>query len=89
MRYLVVPLLALAACGGSSSFDRQAVESNMDATPAFLDAAADLCAVDDDVYELTLAMMIDGGDTSAVAAQAYGCADRYRDVAEVNGWPMP
>lgn len=82
-------LLLGAGCGGAASFDADAALA-AGVPSALLDLAGELCEEpDDDTYEVTIALLIDQGSTEALAAQAYGCADRYRRVAETNGWPIP
>lgn len=84
-------VIALAACsGGGAEFDRAAAVEAMGDKPALFDVAAELCEdTDDDTYGLTMAMLIDEFDLNAITAQAYGCADRYRELAEANDWPTP
>lgn len=92
MRYVVCVVFALlvSACGGGSDFDREAVRNQLDTIDAAtLDDAAALCDDTGDAqYEWALLGMHDEMNVTQLAAQAVGCADRYRPIAESNGWPI-
>lgn len=55
-----------------------------------LNLGEDLCnEASDNVYAMTLAMLMDDDQIGSVTAQAVGCPDRYEAVADEMGWPKP